>query len=304
MLAILHEVVVGVTLPIVLLAAGGFALHTRLSFDVATLNRLLVHGAFPCFIIVTLAEARIPLAQVQGTAIFTVVQFAVLLAVGWWAARAARLDDSSRPLVALTCAFPNGGNFGIPVIELAFGGDLVTHQVVIVSIHTVLLLLVVPLVYARGRTSVLGHARALVETPMLPAVALGLALNALDWSIPEVIRTPMDTLGRAYVGLALVSLGAQLARSGLRVPARATATAVGLRLLAAPALTAAAVFLLPFAAELRALLLVSTCAPAGILLAIFAVEYQAKEELASAVIFVSTLLAPLVVTAALVAVRL
>lgn len=304
MFAILQEVVVGVTLPIVLLAAGGYALHKRLTFDVATLNRLLVHGAFPCFIIVTLAEARIPLAQVQGTAIFTVVQFAVLLAVGWWAARAAGLDAGSRPLVALVCAFPNGGNFGIPVIELAFGGDLVTHQVVIVSIHTVLLLLVVPLVYAQGRTSVLGHAKALVETPMLPAVAVGLALNALDWSIPGVIRTPMHTLGQAYVGLALVSLGAQLARSGLTAPARETAAAVGLRLLAAPVLTGVAVVLLPFPPELRALLLVSTSGPAGILLAIFAVEYRAKEELASAAIFVSTLLAPLVVTAALVAVRL
>ncbi|SDG25404.1 Predicted permease [Limimonas halophila] len=304
MLAILQDVVVGITLPIVLLALGGYGLQKHLRFDVATLNRLLVYGAFPCFIIVTLAEARIPLSQVQGTALFTVVQFGVLLAVGWWAARAAGLGDEGRPLVALACAFPNGGNFGIPLIELAFGGDLVTHQVVIVSIHTVLLLLVVPLVYAQGRTSVLGHAKALVETPMLPAVAIGLGLNALDWSIPEVLRTPMHTFGKAYVGLALVSLGAQLARSGLRIPARETATAVGLRLLAAPLLTAAAVFLLPFPAELRALLLVSTCAPAGILLAIFAVEYQAKEELASAIVFVSTLLAPLVVTAALVAVRL
>lgn len=304
-LSILFDVVTQITLPIVLLAAGGYGLQKWARFDVATLNRLLIYATFPCFIVVTLSQATIPLAQVQWTALFTVVQFVVLLAIGWWVGQALGLRRDLCAVVALACSFPNSGNFGIPVIELAFGRELVVHQVVITAVHTIVILAVAPLLFAGPQDSGLrGHLKAIFQTPMIPAVALGLALNALGLRLPEVVETPMETLGQAYVGVALFALGAQLAASSVRVPPGAASLSIALRLLLAPLLTGIALLFLPFPSDVAALLFVGACAPVGVLVSIFAAEFRGNVELSSAVVIASTLLAPILVTLALVIVRL
>jgi len=302
-MSLLLEVVTGITLPIVAIAALGFVLQTRARFDVRSLNRLLIYATLPCFLVVTLAEAKLPLADVQGVAIFTVVQFFVLLAIGWSAGRLLGLEPKVRAVIALACAFPNSGNFGIPVVELAFGSDYVVHQAVITSTHTVLILAIAPVLFG-GQGGPVGHLKAAFQTPLIPALAVGLLLNGLDVTLPEVIRTPLQTMGDAYVGVALFALGAQLAEDDLQVPIGSAGLAVALRLLLAPLLTGLALLLIEMPATVEALLLVGSAAPVGVLLTIFASEFRGNVQLSSAVVVSSTLLSPLIVTAAVVIARL
>lgn len=304
-MSLLIEVVTQITLPIVALAAAGFGLQKWANFHVQTLNRLLVYATFPCFIIVTLSQATIPLSQVQGTALFTVAQFAVLAAIGWWIGGALKLEHRVRTVVALACAFPNSGNYGIPLVELAFGEDMVIHQVVITSIITVLILIATPVLFAGTRDGGWGsHVKAMFQNPMIPSVAIGLLLNAMNWRLPGVIETPMETLGKAYVGVALFALGAQLAANRLEVPAGSVGLAVALRLLLAPALTGLALLVVPLPGEVKALLFVGATAPVGVLLTIFAAEFKGPVELSSAVVIGSTVVSPLVATAAVVLTRI
>jgi hypothetical protein len=302
-MSLLFEVVTEITLPIVAVAALGFVLQTRARFDVGSLNRLLIYATLPCFLVVTLAEAELPLAEVRWVALFTVAQFAVLLGLGWSVARALKLPPEVRAVVALACAFPNSGNFGIPVIELAFGRDYVVHQAVITSTHTVLILATAPALFGAGGGA-LGHLKAAFQTPLIPALIVGLALNLLEIPLPEVLRTPLDTMGQAYVGVALFALGAQLAANELRVPLGAAGLAVALRLLAAPALTGLALLAIELPATVEALLLVGSATPVGVLLSIFALEFRGNTQLSSAVVLSSTLLSPVAVTLAVLAARL
>ena len=294
------DVVVDITLPVVLIVAFGFAMQRWVAFDIGTLNRLLIYATLPCFLVHSLATAELPLAQVKTTAIFTVVQFFVLLGVGWLAARGLGLSAQARPVVALSAAFANSGNFGIPVIELAFGADYVLHQAVITALLGILILLVLPVMLAEGRRSLLGTVKELFATPLIPAVAIGLLLNAFDIDLPRVVAQPLQVMGSAYVAVALFGLGAQLAATGWRVSGAAVAWGVILRLCAAPLLTTAAVLLIPgLPTGLRDLLIVGSCMPVGVLLAIFCARYGRGTEIASATVVLSTLLSPIVITAAI-----
>lgn len=302
-MSLLVEVVTQITLPIVILAAAGFGLQKWARFDITTLNRFLVYATFPCYIVVTLSQAEIPVAEARGPAAFILVQFLALLALGWWIGGALKLAPPLRAVVALGCAFPNGGNFGIPLIALAFGPDMVFYQVVLTAVYAMVIMIAAPLLFAGGGGGWRRHLGDLASNPMVAAVALGLALNALNLRLPAVIETPAATLGDAYIGVALVALGAQLGASDLRVPAGPAVTAVALRLLLAPALTAAAVLLLPFPREIGAMLIVGACAPVGMLVAILAAEFRGHAQLAAAAVVASTLLSPIVVTLALVLLR-
>ena len=301
---ILLDVVVDITLPVVLIAAFGFVMQRRVGFDIATLNRLLIYVTLPCFLVHSLATAELPLAQVRTTAIFTVVQFFVLLGVGWLVARGAGLAPGARPVVALSAAFANSGNFGIPVIELAFGPDYVLHQAVITAILGILILIVLPIMLAEGRRSLAGGLKEIFATPLIPAVVLGLLLNAFDVALPRVVAQPLQVVGSAYVAVALFGLGAQLAASGWAISGRAVAWGVALRLCMAPVLTTLAVLLLPgLPVDLRNLLIVGSCVPVGVLLAIFSAQYGRGAEVASATVVVSTVLSPIVITLAIVLTR-
>lgn len=302
---LLFEVVTGITLPIVALAAFGFLLHRRVGFDVQSLNRLLIYATLPAFLLHTLWTAELPLAEVQATAAFTIGQFALLAAAGWGLAAALGEARDVRAIMAFACGFPNSGNYGIPVMELAFGAEAVVHQAVITSILTVLILMTAPLMFTARERGLRGHLRAAFATPLIPAVLLGLALNALEAPLPRVLGHPLELMGSAYIAVALFGLGAQLA-SGRRQRGALSRAGLGLalRLAVAPAATAAALLVLSLPDVVENVLLVGACAPVGVLLPIFAAQYCGNAPLASAVVVASTLLSPFAVTAAVVATRL
>ena len=299
------DVVVDITLPVVLIAGFGFALQRGVGFDVASLNRLLVYATLPCFLLHTLSSADLPLAEVEATAVFTVIQFLLLLAIGWMLAGLLARRGEDRPILALAAAFPNSGNFGIPVIELAFGPDYVVHQAVITALLTILILTIAPLFLANRAGGLKGVVQAIFGTPLIPAVAAGLLLNALDVALPRALAQPLQVMGAAYVPVALFGLGVQLASSGWRESGATVAWGVTLRLVAAPLLTTLVlVFLIDLPEGLRDVLIVGSCAPVGVLLAIFCAEYGRGPGLASAMVVLSTVISPLLVTAAIYLTRL
>jgi len=176
----------------------------------------------------------------------------------------------------------------------------VLYQAVITALLAILIIAVLPLLLADGKRDLVGSLKALFETPLIPAVVAGLALNALDVEQPRVVAQPLQVMGSAYVPVALFGLGAQLATTSWRHSGRAVAWGVGLRLCLAPLLTVGALLLVPGLPEdLRDLLIVGSCVPVGVLLAIFCTQYGRGSEAAAAMVVISTLLSPIAITAAI-----
>jgi predicted permease len=289
------EVVTGVTLPLVLMIGFGFLLQSRVGVEVSTLNRLVVYGTLPSLLILSLARAELPAAEVWTTVLFTIGQFFVLMALGWMAAVLLRLDPSFRPVIALAAAFANTGNYGIPVIELTFGASYVPHQAIITSVLTVFILGLSPFILASGkgwRASLAG----VVRTPVIPAMVLGIALNLLDIDLPRVLSYPLELVAGANTPAALIALGAQLGSGIWALSRTPVALGICMRLVIGPAVTWLALLALGLPDGLSDLLLVGAGLPIGILLPIFCAEYGTHARSASAMVAVSTALSPLVVT--------
>ncbi len=303
-MALFLDLLTEVTLPIVSLMALGWLVQPRLRLDLATLTRIQIHIILPCFLIHFLSTAELPLSAVWTSAWFTVVSFAALAVLGWLAAAALGVDPGLRPILALCAAFPNSGNFGIPVVQLAFPPDYLLHQAVIVSLHSVLIAVAGVWLLSEARESAAGALRTLARSPMILAVVAGLMLKALEVRLPTLVSEPLKLMGMAYAPLALFTLGVQLAGSRAAVAPLPLTLAVAMRLVLAPALVWGALALLGVPDDLTDLLVVAACAPVGVLLAIFCVDYRRHPETASAAVVVSTVLSPLTVTGWLLATRL
>lgn len=290
------DVVTEITLPLVLLMLFGTVLQQRVGLDVASLNRLVVYGTLPSLLVVSLAEAELPGSEVEATTLFAVAQFFLLLAIGWAAAVALRVPRDLRPVLALAAPFANTGNYGIPMVELAFGPGYVPHQAIITAVLTVLMMGLAPVLLTAGRAGPRESLRAALRTPLIPAVALGLLLNLFDLSLPQVVRFPLELVGNANTPAALIALGAQLGAGAWAAPRAAIGLGVGLRLLIGPLATWAMLLSVGLPGELDDLFLVGAGAPVGVLLPIFCAEFGRHPRLASAVVVISTALSPLMVT--------
>lgn len=298
------EILTTVTLPIVVLMGLGWLVRKRLELNVRTLSRLLLNVILPCALFHFLTKAELPLAESWPTVWFTVLQFVFLTAVGWGIASLCRLPQDIRPVVAVAVAFANTGNFGLPVAQLAFPPDYLLHQTLIVSLHSVLIIPFGVMALASRNGGLLQSIRALIFSPMIIGVALGLLVKGFEISLPRIVTHPVELVAGAYIAIALFTLGAQLAETRFSLSHGPVWLVVALKLLLAPLLTWGAMYAFNFEPQLADLLVVASAAPVGLLLAIFCTDYDRAPDAAGAMVLVSTVLSPLTVTAWIVLMRL
>lgn len=294
------DIAINVTLPIVAIAAVGYVMQARIRLDVASINRLLMMVIMPCFLVHFLASARQPVSEIWPVAYFTVVQFLVLIPVGWLAAIAFGLPRTFGPLLAMATVYANVGNYGIPLVQLAFPTEFLLHQSVITALMTILMVtvgiwLLAPSDKQETFASRLGKA---FETPVVPAVILGLTLRALEIRLPQAIGTPIELIGATFPPLALFAMGAQLATrtAGVLNVGRLSLVLI-LKLIVAPAVTWGLAIAIGMPDQLTDLLVVAAATPIGILLALFCVEFGREPKFMNSAILLSTVLSPLTVTA-------
>jgi malate permease and related proteins len=294
------DIAINVTLPIVSIAALGYLMQARIQLDVASINRLLVYVIMPCFLLHFLASAKQPVSEIWPVAYFTLVQFLVLIPIGWLASNLMGLPRGFAPLMAMATVYANVGNYGIPLVQLAFPPEFILHQSVITALMTILMVtvgawLLAPRNTGKGLLSRVGLA---FETPIIPAVILGLTLLAMEIRLPHAIAVPIELLGATFPPLALFAMGAQLATrtAGDVMPGRLSLVLV-LKLIIAPAVTWGLAILMQMPEALTDLLVVAAATPIGILLALFCTEYDREPKFMNTAILTSTALSPFTVTA-------
>ena len=303
-MAIIAEIFGSITLPILLLIAFGYFLERGLNLGSAALARMLVYAVLPCALFHFLSTAKLPLSSVAFTAVFTVCQFVVFCILGWLLAVLLRVSPSLRPVFALAAAFPNSGNYGIPLIELALGPDWILHQSVITTCHMVMILFSSIFVLSEGNLTIGSALKEAFRTPLLPAVALGLLVKGLEIDVPGPLATSFKIMAGALTPLALMTLGTQVASTKLRNAALPVGGVVAFNLALAPFFTWLALQGIDVDPKLAELLVIGACAPVGLLLPILVAESGRDASFPAAVAVVSTALSPFAATFVIALIRL
>jgi len=291
-LDIFTDILTRITLPVLAMVALGWIAQIRLGLDLETLSRLTVNVILPAALVHFLTSAEIPLIEVWPTAWFMVLQFAAHYALGYGLGLAIRREPEMRHMLGLAIAFANSGNYGLPLIALSFPPDFLLHQTIAVSTHMVLITTLGIWLMARSGPNGPSVGKLLFGTPVLPAVGIGLLLKGFEIGLPVAVVTPLKLMGDAFTPMALFLLGAQLT------------TVTALKLLAAPAVTWALAAATGFSDAMIAFFVIGTATPTGIMLAIFAAQYRAQGQFASAAVFFTTVLSAATVTGWIFAMKL
>ncbi len=299
------DILTRVTLPIIALVALGWALQGRLKLDVATLNRIQVYVVMPAFLIHFLSSGNQPLSVIWPVVYFGLVQFMILIPLGWLLVIFFRQRRSLGPIMGLGTAYANVGFFGIPVTQLAFGDEYLIYQSVLTALMAVLVCTLGVALLAPAGGSKFAKLRTAFETPLIPSVIIGLTLRGFQVELPTVVSQPMQFLGSIFTPLALYTLGAQIAAAkSIRLEFVPQTLILFLKFIAAPVISWWICIAMSMPRDVQDVIVVAAATPVGVLIAIFAAEYKRESEFISTAVVVSTALSPIFVTGWILATRL
>lgn len=289
-----------------MVVGAGWLVDRKFSLDLQTLVKLNLYLLVPAFIFVRLLDTEME-GEEGGLVVMSV--FSVLILCGllsFTISRLLQLETATRKAHALASMLGNNGNFGIPLVTLAFGHEAAAVQVyALVTMNISTFTVGVFLANSNDAGGWRGHLKALQSTlrqPSLYAVAAALLCKALNIPVRSVswLWEPLDMVAAALVGFALLTLGVQLSQTKPAPMQAPLISALAIRLLAAPLLAWCLLYFIPLPAAAKMVIILTSGAPVAVNSALLAHEFGGDRRFATASVFYSTLLSMVTVTLILV----
>lgn len=285
----LPQIFLNILIPVFALVLIGYIAGPRLGLEARTLSRVAYFLLVPAFNFNILSTAQIDFGVARRMIVYiTIVEVACALAA-LVVARLLRRSPEMTGAYILIAVFPNVGNFGLPIVQFAFGPDaLVAATIYFVAIN--LISFVIGVAAANWhRGSNLRMMVAVFKTPALLAVPPALLFNLSGTPPPLAVARPIALLAGAMIPVMLIALGAQLAQAGIpRLDGDMIGASV-MRLLGGPALAALVAVPLHLTGLPRDAGVLQAAMPAAVLASIIAFEHNLLPTFVTATVLFSTL---------------
>jgi predicted permease len=294
----LLDILTSVILPIFIIIGIGWLLDRRFQLDLPTLSKLNFYVFLPALLFVLLLKEPIDLQNMLTVGAFFTVHLLLLFALAWVLFSLRGLRER-RTVMTLGSVLNNCGNYGIPLVLLAFGPGVVWALVVIIILNALFTFTAGVWMLERQARSTGSALANMARFPAVYAIVLALVMRWQGWRLPDALLTlqegalrpgSLNYLADGLVGIALLTLGVQLSRAKLSTVLLPVLSVTGMRLIVSPLLALALLPFFRFNAELSAMLIVAAGFPVAVNLTILAAEYRQDEEMISQSIFFSTLL--------------
>lgn len=296
---LLFDVFVVVTLPLIVLIGVGYTVQAQVPEATRALNFIHANVVLPAFMVHFISTSSASLAGMWPVVAFTVVQSVLLGSLAWLLARQLGFATETRPVVAISGIFANTGNFGVPLAVLAYPAEYTVPQAIIAATTLVMFAVLGPPLLAPldERRSGMGRStfRAMTN-PIVLSVVAGCAMKALELQVPQFLSKPVQMLADSYTTVALMGLGAALGGNFARFWSRELTATVGMKVLLAPLLTMALAYGAGFRGTMLTLLVVASSMPTAVLVGVIAAQNRRSPDIATGAVFISTVMAPFVVT--------
>ena len=292
-------------LPVVLLIGIGFAagrLKLIRGEAVRDLSNLVFLVLVQALLFRTMATADLARLDLRSVALYYIVAgamfFALLLIRGL---------NSRSAVLALAAIFSNTLMIGVPLVQLAYGQAGLVHLFTLISMHALILLtlatVVLELLVAREQAAAgLGPRRhiaatvaqavknAILHPVPLPIIA-GFLYSLTGWGLHPVVERPLKLLGDAFGPVALVLVGVTLAQTAIGPHLRCALVISVLKTILHPLLMWGAGRALGLTGLPLAVMVVAAALPVGANVFLFSQRYKKAEDLVTASVAVSTLMA-------------
>jgi len=287
-------------LPIMVISAGGFLVGRYLSVDARTIGRLAFYIFLPVLVFNLLLHNELPGDKVGKVVLYVVLLNCAIGLIAFFAARLMQLERTTTLAVIITAMFANSGNYGLPLVSLAFGGDAAAYAGIYFATSSIMFNTVGVVVASLGHLNIKQALTGLLKVPMIYGVILGALFNRFDIILPLPLDRTIAQLAGGAIPIMLVLLGIELSKAKWSHNLRGIGISATLRLLIGPLLGIGLATLLGLGNAARQAAVTEGAMPSAVSNTVLASEYKLDSSFVTAIVFVSTLLSPLTLTPLLV----
>ena len=283
-------------LPILLIAGAGFALGKVFKITPRALSQVIFYIFSPALVFHLLTDNDLNNKDIVITILFATVLLVILAGLTWLGGKLLKLDRKMMAAVLLTALFMNAGNYGLPVIDIAFGGTALAFASLFFVTTATYTNSVGVVIASSGHTSVLKAIKGLLRLPSIYALILGIIIVRLGVDLHPTLDRTIDMLAGASIPSMLVLLGLQFVNIKLDGQLRPLLLVSAMRLLVAPLLAIGLTRLFGMTGPAYQATVLEAGMPSAVLTTVLATEFDCQPSFVTTVVFATTLLSPLTLT--------
>lgn len=295
LITILRDII----LPVFIVMAIGFILQRKFSMDLSTLSKLNIYFVVPAFIFVKLYSTTFSASLFGYVLLFFVLLVSILYIISILFAKSLRLEKGKKTTFSNSIMFFNSGNYGVPVNDLVFKSDplAMSIQVIVLTLQNIFTFSYGIFSLQSVNTSKWKAMLGYFKMPVLYAMAAGITLNALHVPIPSFIWVPANYIADAMIALALLTLGAQVARIQFKSGLSTVYSSITVRLIISPVIAGLIIWVFQVEGIVAQALFIASAMPTSVNSAVIAEEYKNHPEFAAQVVLFSTIISAFTVSA-------
>jgi len=285
--------ILSIILPIFFIFSIGYVGQKFLNFKLQDLSKLTVYLMMPFLCFRTFYIHELSITDVYLFAL-TIILFFILIFIVYIFSYFLSYRGKETSAVILSSILMNSGNYGTPIVFLAFGETGKNIAILLMVYHGLFIITVGVYYAAKGGEDTFGTRSALrsvFRMPILYATALGIAFQFSGVIIPENLMASISMVGEASIPTVMIILGMQLAMISLkRVDVVKMMTSIGIKLVISPLVAFALIFWLPADPVVKQIFVLSAGMPTAANAALLAIQFRADPEFVSSATFISTIL--------------
>ena len=288
--------------PVIAVTAVGF-LAGRLGWlgpdRVRKLSNLVFTVLTPALLFRTMSQVHIERLDFRPVASYFVAVAIIFFATLAWCG-----FNRRAAVLALANTYSNNVMIGIPLIGLAYGQQGLVVLFTLVSVHALLLLTTATIVLelavmreehahatrSTALTVLMAMRNAVIHPVPLPVIA-GLVFASPGWTLPVGVDKPLQWLGVAFGPLALILVGATLAATRIGGAWREALSLAVVKNFVHPAIVALIAWMMALGAVQRDVMVIAAALPVGANVFLFSQRYRVGEDVVTAAVAISTLMA-------------
>ncbi len=285
--------------PLLILIIIGAILQRKFAFNLRAVSNLITYCLMPAAVFTNLYETNIEMKVLLEIIGYLLLFSLSLMIISSLVSKIFKFENEDSAIFKNSVVLINSGNYGIPVSQLLFQANPLG-----ISIQIIVMVFQNIITYTYGLYNLISMTKSgleilkeLLKLPIIYAMILGGLLNGLQINVPEALLIPMNHLANAFLAIALILLGAQLAQIQMKTIFNKMVVLSSLgRLLVAPSVALILIYIMGLDGVIAQSLFIASSFPASRNSSTLAFEYNIQPDLAAQTVLFSTVLSSLTVT--------
>lgn len=290
--------IIPIITPLILLAALGFIIAKKnwlSELQLSGLNKITFSLFIPMFLFYRMATADLNSqldASLFGSFYLPVLFcFAIGFGINYFWHNNYKQDRAASAVFALGSSYSNNVIVGLPVIMLTIGDKALPIVFLIVTFHSAMLFgLTSALASVKSKMNWFAFIKQTLANPLVFGITTGLVWNVSGFGLANLVSETLLLLGQPAIPLALIALGASIAKYDIRGERRFIALACMIKLIILPIIVyLTSHYLFQLKAIVTQVLVILSACPTGVNAYLIAQMHKLHRKAVASTIVASTM---------------